>query len=67
MVWGASRLDDLLLHHLTILTRYSLHLTRLELHTPHHVVLMTIGFLANTLTLTIDKQFHLIGMIVIGP
>ncbi len=64
---GAGSTDDLLLHNLASLARHRLHLTRLVRDTPRYMILMVILFTAYPLTLSIDKELNLIGVVVVAP
>ena len=75
---SAGSTDNLIERRLPVLAGNDHHLTRFELHTPTHMVRRIQGgtlyrfpcslrLATNALTLAVDKEFYLIGMIIVAP
>ena len=79
MMRSSCSLYDLLSKNFTILSGYNLHFSRFKVYAPHHMIFSTLSesiafvlctidsLLADALTLAIDKEFYLIGIIIITP
>ena len=67
MMWLTGSLDGLGAYLLAILARYCLDLAWLKLYSPHHMVLMGIRLPADSHRNTIDEEFNLVGIVIIGP
>ena len=66
MVFLAGCANRLFPHGQVLLSRYHPDFSRMIGHTPDHVVIM-VTLAAHALTLTIDKEFHLIRLIIVAP
>ena len=67
MIGGTGSLDGLRSHFPTLAARHHPHFSRMVGYTPTDMILMTVSLPPHALALPIDKELHLVSIVVIAP